>query len=146
MAAFNKFNLFVDALALKKVNLNTDSLKIMLTNTAPVSTNAVYTDVSGAELANGAGYLTGGTAIGSSSATNTTGTEKLLGNAVVFTASGSMGPFRYAIIYSNTATNKDLIGWFDYGSSITLAANETFTVNSAANGNWDATNPILTIA
>lgn len=146
-SAFNKFNAFVDALAQKKINLGSDVLKIMLTNTLPVAANSVYSDISGNELAAGNGYSSGGTAIGSTSVTNTSGTEKLLGNAVVFTATpASMGPFRYAVIYSSTATNKDLIGWWDYGSSVTLNANETFTVNSAANGNWDASNPILSLA
>jgi hypothetical protein len=145
MASFNKFNNFVDGLA-KGIVLNTDTLKVMLTNTAPVATNTQYSDISGNELANGNGYTTGGSTIASTSATNTTGTESIAGTAVTFTATAAMGPFRYAVIYDNTPATKWLIGWFDYGSSITLNQYETFSVSSAIAGNWNTANPILTIA
>lgn len=109
----------------------------MLTNTAPVATNAVYGDISGTELAAAHGYATGGNAT-TPTLSNASGTEKLVGTDAVFTAtSDGMGPFRYAVLYSVTATNKDLIGWWDYGSSITLNNGETFTVH------FDASNGIL---
>lgn len=142
--AYSKFNATVEAIGLKKINLNTDTLKIMLTLVAPVATNSVYADLT--EIANGNGYTTGGTTIASTAYSQTSGVAKLTGNAVVFTASGgAIANFRYAVIYSTTATNKDLIGFFDYGATVTLNSGETFTVNSAAAGNWDATNPILSI-
>lgn len=59
---------------------------------------------------------------------------------VVFTASGSMGPFRYAILYDDTLTGDPLIGYWDYGSSITLASGETFTVD------FDATTGVLQLS
>lgn len=146
MAAFNKFNAFVEAIAQKKMNLNADTLKIMLSNTAPVATNSVKTDIT--EITAGNGYAAGGTAVGSNAATQSSGTLKLTGNAVTFTASGgSMNAFRYAVLYDDTATNKDLIGWWDYGSSVTLATGETFTIaKDTAGANWDSTTPILSIA
>lgn len=113
------------------MNLSTDTVKVMLTNTAPVSTNTKYADVSGTELANGNGYTTGGATVSGVSLTDTTGTEALAIGATTFTSvTGSMGPFRYAIYYDNTSTDKPLIGFFDYGSSITLngAAGETFVL------------------
>lgn len=58
-AAFNKFNSFVEAVAEKAHNLGADTLKVMLTNTAPVATNTKYADISATELANGNGYTTG---------------------------------------------------------------------------------------
>ena len=146
MAAFNKFNSFAQDLAQGQVNLNSDVLKIMLTNTAPVNTNHFYSDISGNELANGNGYTTGGATVGSTACTQSAGVAKLVGNQVVFTATGSMGPFRYAVLYDNTAPSKNLIGWWDYGSSITLANTDTFTIqNSNLSGNWTTTYPILSL-
>ena len=142
MATYNKFNQFVGDLANGKYNLGGDALKVMLTNTRPVATNAVYADVSGAELANGNGYTTGGAAVTTTSDTDTSGTVKEILQPVVFTATGAMGPFRYAILYDTTPTTplKPLIAWFDYGSSVTLASGETFTVG------FDTTNGAFTIS
>jgi hypothetical protein len=129
MAAFNKFNSFVEAMGRKAHNMNADVLKIMLTNVAPVATNAVKADLTDITAQNG--YTAGGTAVGANAYSQTSGTGKLTGNDVVFTATaGGFGPFRYAALYNDTATNKELIGWWDYGSSISLVnAGETFTVD-----------------
>jgi hypothetical protein len=138
MASFNKFRQFSEDIGRKVHNLNADTLKILLTNTAPVNTNAVKADIT--EIAAGNGYSAGGTAIGSNAYSQTAGVGKLTGNDVVFTAAGgAIGPFRYAVIYNDTPTSPadPLIGWWDYGSSITLADGETFTVD------LDATNGIL---
>lgn len=134
MATFNKFNAFVANLGLKVFNLNTDTLKVMLTDTAPAAANSVKADIT--EISAGNGYTAGGTAVGSNAYSQTGGVAKLTGNDVVFTASGgSIGPFRYAVLYDDTATNDELIGWWDYGSSVTLTAGGTFTVDfSAVNG------------
>ena len=138
MASFTKFNSFVEALAEKTHNLGADTLKVVLTNSAPVAANTVLADIT--QIANGNGYTTGGTAATISSSAQTSGTYKLVLADVTFTASGSMGPFRYAVLYNDTATSDELIGWWDYGSSITLAASETFTVD------FDATNGVLQVA
>src|SRR5258706_5716448 len=121
MASFNKFYFFVEDVGKKLHNLATDTLKVMLTNTVPVNTNHVYADVSGTEVANGNGYTTGGTAVGANAYSQTTGVAKLTGNDVVFTASGAVRPFRYVILYNNTAASKNLIGYYDYRSSIRFA-------------------------
>lgn len=138
MASFSKFNSFVEALAEKAHNLGADTLKVVLTNSAPAAANTVLADIT--QIANGNGYTTGGTAATISSSAQTSGTYKLVLADVTFTASGSMGPFRYAVLYNDTATSDELIGWWDYGSSITLAASETFTVD------FDATNGVLQVA
>ncbi len=138
MASFTKFNSFVEALAEKTHNLGADTLKVVLTNSAPAAANTVLADIT--QIANGNGYTTGGTAATISSSAQTSGTYKLVLADVTFTASGSMGPFRYAVLYNDTATSDELIGYWDYGSSITLAASETFTVD------FDATNGVLQIA
>ena len=140
MAAFNKFHQFVADVANGVHNLGSNTLKILLTNTAPVATNATRSNLT--ELSAGGGYTSGGNTVTVTGSTQTSGTYALTQSAdVVFTASGgSIGPFRYAVLYNDTPTSPadPLIGWWDYSSSITLADGETFTVDMATN--------ILTIA
>lgn len=140
MAAFNKFYPFVEALAEKVHNLGSDTLKVMLTNTAPSSANSVKTDIT--EISAGNGYTAGGNSAAITSSSQTSGTYKLvLGDPSTWTASGgSIGPFRYAVLYNDTAASKNLIGWWDYGSSVTLASGEQFTVD------FDASTGVLTLA
>lgn len=136
MASFVKFNTFVEALGRKVHNLNADTLKVVLTNTAPTpSTDDQLADIT--QISNGNGYTTGGSAAASNAYSQTSGTGKLTATDVVFTATGSVGPFRYAVLYNDTAAGDELIGYWDYGSSITLANGETFTVD------FDGTNGIL---
>lgn len=141
MAAANKFQIFVENVAEKVHNLGADTLKVMLTNTAPVATNSVKADLT--EITAGNGYTAGGTAASITSSAHTTGTYKLvLADVITTAAGGSIGPFRYTPLYNDTPTSPadPLILYWDYGSSITLADTETFT--------WDAdpTNGVLTIA
>lgn len=129
MVAFNKFNAFVANLANGLLNLATDTPKLMLTNTLPIATNSVYSDISANELASGNGYTTGGNALTVTSSTQTSGVENWIIQGTVWTASGSMGPFRYAVLYDSSASTKTLIGWWDNGSSVTLTSSQTFTVS-----------------
>jgi hypothetical protein len=141
MAAFNKFNQFVEDLAEKVHNLGSDTLKVLLTNTTPTASNAVKADLT--EISAGNGYAAGGMQTAVAGSAQSSGTYKLTLNDVVFTAAGgSIGPFRYAVLYNDTPTSPadPLIGWYDYGSSITLADTETLTVD------FDATNGVLTLA
>lgn len=139
MASYNKFQSFVEALAEKTHNLGSDTLKVLLTNVAPVNTNTVKGDLT--EISAGNGYSAGGTAATISSSAQSSGTYKLVLADVVFTASGgTIGPFRYCVLYNDTAASDELIAWWDYASSITLAAGETFTVD------FDPTTGVLTIA
>ena len=132
MAVFNKFNSFVEALAEKAHNLGSDVLKVALTNSAPVATNTVLANITQITAENG--YSAGGPAVTVSSSSQTSGTYSLVGVDRVITASGgTIGPFRYVALYNDTAASDELIGWYDYGSSITLADGETFTVNFGAN-------------
>ena len=138
MAAFQKFNAFVEDIAEKKHNLGADTLKVMLTLTAPVATNSVKADLT--EIAAGNGYSAGGTATTITSSVQTSGTYKLIITDVTFTASGgSIANFRYAVLYNNTATNDELIGFYDYGATLTITTGNAFTVD------FDAAAGVLTI-
>lgn len=140
-ASFNKFNQFVADLANKVHNLGADTLKVMLSNTAPSASNAVKADIT--EIGAGNGYTAGGNAAALTSSSQTGGVFKLvLANPATWTASGgTIGPFRYAVLYNDTPSSpaKPLIGWYDYGSSITLASGEQFQVA------FDAVNGVFTI-
>lgn len=137
MATFNKFQAFVEALAEKQHNLQSDTLRIMLSNTAPAATNAVKADIT--EIAAGNGYAAGGPQATVSSSAQTSGTYKLvLADTVITASGGSIGPVRYAVLYN--ATSGGLIGFWDYGSAITLNTGETLTVD------FDDAAGVLTLA
>lgn len=137
MASFNKFEQFVEDVAHKVHNLGTDTLKVMLTNTAPdTAADAVLADLTEITAANG--YSAGGSQATQSSSGQTTGTYKLVVGDVTFTASGgSIGPFQYAVVYNDTPTSPadPLIGWWDYGAPVTITDGNSFLVDtSAVNG------------
>ena len=130
MATYNKILDFAEQQVLAIHDWDTHVFKIVLSNSATVNTNTILANIT--QISNGNGYTTGGTTCTISSVSETSGTAKVVAADVTFTASGgSMGPFRYATLYNDTATSPAdaLICWFDYGSSITLADTETFTVD-----------------
>ncbi len=136
MASFNKFQPFVEALAEKVHNLGADQLKVALTNTVPVNTNSVLADITEISYTNCSSR-----SITTTSSAQSAGTYKLVLSDLVLTASGgTVGPFRYVVIYNDTAASDNLIAWFDYGSSITLNSGETFTID------FDPSNGVLTLA
>ena len=140
MATFNKYNSFIDEIAKAGHNLATAVFKCALTNTAPDPvTQTVWNTTIAPAPAAANGYTAGGNTLTTSSAATTAGTFKLVLADTVFTATGAgIGPFRYAILYNSSATNK-LVGYYDYASSITLLNTETFTVD------FDAANGVLTL-
>ena len=134
MAAFNKYQQFVEDLGNKVHDLvgTQDTLKVLLSNTAPnAATHAVKADA--AEISAGNGYTAGGEDT-QNDGTESGGTLTVTGVDIVWTATGAVGPFRYAILYNDTPTSPadPLIGWWDYGSAISLANGETFTVDFGA--------------
>ncbi len=129
MASFNKFDCFVGDLGLKLHNLDTDVLKVYLTNAAPSASNTVYNTP--ADLSTAGGYTAGGTDA-QCGYSQTSGLGTLTGVDIVFTATTGFGPFQYAVLYNFTSGTKPLIGWWNYGSAVTLAALETFTVDFGA--------------
>jgi hypothetical protein len=129
MATLTKFYSFVEAIHEKKHNLGSDTLKVLLTNTAPSLSNTQKSDISG-ELSTASGYTAGGATITVTSSAQSSGLYTLIASDVTWTASGgSIGPFRYAVIYNDTATNDELIGYIDYGYSVTVASGQTFTLD-----------------
>jgi hypothetical protein len=129
MATLTKFYSFVEAVHEKVHNLGSDTLKVLLTNTAPSLSNTVKADISG-ELSTASGYTAGGATITVTSSAQSSGLYTLIASDVTWTASGgSIGPFRYAVIYNDTATNDELIGYIDYGYSVTVASGQTFTID-----------------
>lgn len=142
MATLTKFQDFADQLGRGVHNFGTHAFKLALTNTAPnAATNTVLADIT--QIAAGAGYTAGGFALTGVTWAETGGTGKLtITDLVITAAGGSMGPFRYLVLYNDTAASpaKALIGYYDYGSALTLADTESLTVD------FDATNGVLTIA
>lgn len=133
MAVFNKFESFSEALANGQIDCTNDNLKIFLTNTTPDYTTMQYRELPGPTYPlpepTGVGYTAGGQST-NNTASRTGGVTSVIGVDVIWTAgAGGIGPFRYVVLYDSTNAQGDLIGAWDYGSSITLAAGETLTVD-----------------
>jgi predicted Zn-dependent protease len=126
MAAFNKFNPFIEAVFEGTHNFATNTFKVMLTNTAPVAANGVKADIT--EIAAGNGYTAGGQTVTINTSSQTGGAYTAAVNqTLTWTATGgSIAALRYAVMYNDTAASKNLVGWWDYGSSVTPAVGETF--------------------
>lgn len=133
MATFNRTNQFAEDLGKGVHVFGTHQLKVALTNTAPTAANATYaaltsplatTNLSGATPFN----------VTTTSYTQTSGTGNLVLADLTLTATGAVGPFRYVALYNDTPTSPadPLIGWFDYGSSVTMANTDTFLIDFAA--------------
>ena len=138
MASYNKFESWVEYLCgaadvVGSGGTTADMLDAYLSNTTPsASLDSVIADL--AEIATGNGY-TGPVAL-NNEGTRSGGTLTVTAESFTVTASGSVGPFQYVVVMDDTVTNDPLVCWFDYGSAVTLAASETFSVlfNSAAVG------------
>lgn len=130
MATFNRFNSFSEALAEKVHNLSSDTLKVALTNSAPVSSNTVLANITEISYT-----FASSRTITISSSAQTSGTYKLtLADLTISAYGGSVGAFRYVVIYNDTAANDELIGWLDYGSSVTLNDTDSFLIDFDASG------------
>lgn len=133
MASFNKFNQFVEDLAKGVHNFTSDAtctVTVALTNAAPVAANSVLADITEISYTNLSSRVVTGV-----TAEQTSGTVTFAATDLVLTASGAVGPFRYVVLYNDDPTSpaNPLIGWYDYGSSISLANGETFTIDFSTN-------------
>lgn len=138
MAAYVKFHAFTEQMAEKVHNLGSDSLVYWLSNTAPSQANTQRSNITEITYTN----LSSRAVTVTSSGLNGSNEYVFIPADKVLTASGgTVGPFRYVGVYNDTATNDELVGgYYDYGSSITLADGETFTVDH------DATNGFFKVA
>lgn len=135
MATFNKYDSGAEALV-EGINAGSDTWRVILSNTAPAVTDVTQADA--AELTTSGGYTVNGNTCAISSSTQASGVYKLvLADPAAWTATGGGFTVRYAILWNQTADK--LIGWWDYGSSVVLAAGDTFTVD------LDPTNGVFTI-
>jgi hypothetical protein len=134
MAAYNKFNSFVEAICEKVHNLGADTLTVALTAAAnaPVASNTQLSNLTQISYTNLSSRV-----ITTSSSSQTSGTYKLVLADLTLTASGAVATFRYVVIYNDTATNDELVCWFDYGSDVTMANGETFLID------FDGTNGLF---
>lgn len=141
MATFNKFQDYVEQVNKGVHNWSAHTFKQWFSNTAPAATNTVLADIT--QIATAGGYTGGaggGLTLDTVTLSETTGTAKVTIADEVFTATGaSVGPLRFAGFYNDSATSPAdaLVGWYDYGASITLLDTETFTTDfDATNGLW----------
>jgi len=134
MASYNKFRSFVEALAEKTHNLQSDTLTVALTNTVPVNTNTVLANISQISYTNLSSRV-----LTVSSSAQTAGVYKLVIADLILTASGTVPAFRYVVIYNDSATNDELIGWYDIGSEVNLLDTDTLTLD------FDGTDGVIQI-
>jgi hypothetical protein len=123
VSTYNKFQAWAETMP-EGANLATDQFTLALSNVAPIAINSVLADITEIAYTNlSARNFT------TASSSQTGGTYTLVLNDLVVTASGPVATFRYAVIYDDTVAGDPLVGWWDYGSSITMANAETFTVD-----------------
>jgi hypothetical protein len=123
VATYNKFQAWAETMV-EAANLASDQFVIALSNTAPVATNSVLTDITQITYTNLSSRN-----VTTTSSSQASGTYTLVLADLVMTATGAVGPFRYVVLYDDTVAGDPLVGWWDYGSSITMANGETFTVD-----------------
>ena len=123
--SWNKFNCFVEDIAKGVHNLATGTLTVALTNTAPsASTDTVLADISEVSYANCSSRV-----LTTTSCVQTAGTLKLILQDLTLTATGAVGPFQWIVIYNDTPANDNLIGFYNYGSAVTMAATDTLPID-----------------
>lgn len=127
MVAANRFNSFIEYVNEGAIDWDNDTFALALTNSAPSSANSVLADITEISYTNLSSRTLTITAAGQSAGTYTATCAQL-----VMTASGAVGPFRYVVAYDDTAASDPLVGWWDYGSAVTMQNGDTFTFGNSA--------------
>ena len=138
MASFTKVNDFVVNLA-NAMDLDSDTLIVALSDTDPTAGTNVVSDGNGilANISQISYTNLSSRTLANVTSTQTSGTYKLSADDLTLTASGgSVAAFRYIVIYDDTVTSPadPVIGYYDYGTSLTLNDGDTFTIDIGANG------------
>ena len=123
MATYNKFQSWVQYKN-EGANCGTDQFAVALTNSAPVATNSVLADITQISYTNLSSRN-----VTTTSSSQTGGIYTLVLADLTLTATGSVGPFQYAVLFDDTVAGDPLVGWWDYGSSITMASGQTFLID-----------------
>lgn len=133
----NKFYCLAGDLPNGKHNWSSDVLKLLLTNTAPTLSNTIRSNIS--DIASGNGYTTNGLTLTTLSSTQSSGLYKLILADFTLLATGNIPAWRYATLYNSTAASQPLIGWYDYGTSISMTNGEGFLFD------FDGTNGVINL-
>jgi hypothetical protein len=132
---FQRFESFTSAVAKKLHNLDTDQMVVALaTGVDPEDevltdiTQITYTNLSARQLGAMAGTTAGGTF------------SMKRQNLTMTSTGGTTGPFRYCVVYNDTSVAKNLVGFYDWGSNLTLENGDSLTIQ------FDATQGLLQVA
>ena len=122
------YGLFLKSLANKEINLNTDSIKVMLCTSAYVPNQDTHQYKSSiTNEITGTGYTAGGVALGSVVTTYTAASNTLMLDAADAIWATATFTARYAVIYDATpATDatRPLIAYVDFGADVQATAAE----------------------
>jgi len=138
-STFTLFNSAAGKIGDGTIDLDSHTFKVVLTNSAPIATNTVLTDIT--QIANGNGYTTGGATLGTLAFTEpSAGTWRWDTADFSFTAAGgTMGTFRYLVIYDDTAASDNLLGYYDHGATVSLPDGSSYSFTVSASGHFQIT-------
>ncbi|MGG7603541.1 hypothetical protein [Massilia sp. BKSP1R2A-1] len=138
MPQLQKFQDFAEQVLRAKHDFGSHVFKVALTNVAPAATAALLADIT---QVTGGAYTAGGYVLDGVTLSETGGTAKVvITDEVITAAGGSIGPFRYAVVYNDSSSGKPLVGFADRGDSITLLDGEGVTLD------FDPAAGVLTLA
>lgn len=129
MAVFVKFNCLARDFSNKVHDWlgSDDTIKAVLTNTLPVVTQTMLSEI--VQIPDGNGYLAGGIDVQNTGAQVAATMEMAATDATWTAGPANLGPFRWVVFYNDTSPLKSLIGFYDYGAPLVLLPNETFRID-----------------